>query len=109
MEAGGQQSWRGGGRRGKHPGHRTTRARRVSGGDSRSVAGRPISPFPGEAAVHTESRWEAAAVGNSDGAGSGGANGGEAGDRADLRGGLPTRQLWVPSEEECDPGTGSNP
>ena len=41
-------------------------------------------PSPGEAAIHTESRWEAAAIGDTDGAGSSGADGGEVGDRADL-------------------------
>ncbi len=44
--------------------------------------------LPGEARYIPKSRWEAAAVGNPDGAGSGGADGGEAGDRADLRGGI---------------------
>ena len=75
---------------------------RVSGGDPGDAAGRPISPFTGEAAIHTESRWEAAAIGDPDGAGPGGADGGEDCDRADLRGGLPAVQLWIPSEEERD-------
>jgi hypothetical protein len=44
----------------------------------------PISSFPGEAAIHTESRWKAAAIGDPDGAGPGGADGGEVGDGADL-------------------------
>lgn len=39
MEASAQQWWRGGGGRGDNPGHRTTRARGVSGGDSSSAAG----------------------------------------------------------------------
>ena len=77
MEAGAQQRRRGGGGCGDDPGHRRTRGRRVSGGDPGSAAGRPISSFPGEAAIHTESRWEAAAIGDTDGAGSGGADGGE--------------------------------
>ena len=46
--------------------------------------GRPISSFPGEAAIHTESRWEAAAIGDTDGEGPSGADGGEVSDRADL-------------------------
>src|SRR6266568_331405 len=98
MEAGAQQWRRSGSRRGNDPGHRTTRARGVSGGNSGSGAGRPIASFPGEAAIHTEGRWEAAAVGDTDGAGSSGADGGEDGDRADFRSGLPTVQLWIPSE-----------
>jgi RNA-directed DNA polymerase len=48
-----------------------TRAGGVSVGDSGSAEGRPISSFPGEEAVHTESRWEAAAIGDTDGKGSG--------------------------------------
>ena len=47
MEAGAQQRRRGRGRRGDDSGHRTTRARGVSGGNPGSIAGRPISPFPG--------------------------------------------------------------
>src|SRR5215467_13426531 len=50
------------------------------------AAGRPISPFPGEAAVNSEGRWEAAAIGDTDGTGPNGADGSEAGDGADLRG-----------------------
>ena len=63
MEAGAQQRRRSRGRRRDDPSHRATRARGVSGGDSGGVAGRPISSFPGEAAIHTESRWEAAVNG----------------------------------------------
>src|SRR5206468_410078 len=74
-----------------------------------SAVDRPISPFPGEAAIYTEGRWEAAAIGDPDGTGSGGADGGEAGDRANLRGGLPTVQLWISPEEKRDAGAGSNP
>src|SRR5438132_10415596 len=81
METGAQQRRRGRSRWGNDPGDRTTRRRRVSGGDRSSVAWRRISPFTGEAAIHTESRWEAAAVGDTDGAGSSGEDGGEGGDR----------------------------
>ncbi len=108
MEAGAQQRWRGRGGCGDDPGNRTTRARRVSGGASGGAAGRPISSFPGEAAVHTESRWEAAAIGDTDGTGSSGADGGEACDGADFRGGLPAEQLWIPTEEERATGPGSD-
>src|SRR5215470_3951938 len=85
------------------------RGGKVSGGHTRGAAGRPISTATGEAAIHTESRWEAAAIGDPDGTRPGGADGGEVGDRADLRGGLPAVQLWISSEEECDTGSGSNP
>src|SRR4051812_13838736 len=88
MEAGAQQRRRGRGRRGDDPGHRPTRAGRISRGDSGGVASRPISSFAGEAAVHSESRWEAAAIGDTDGAGSSGADGSEACDGADFRGRL---------------------
>jgi hypothetical protein len=67
MEAGAQQRRRGRGRRRDDPSHRTTRARGVSGGDSGSAEGKPISSLTGEAAIHTESRWEAAAIGDPDG------------------------------------------
>jgi hypothetical protein len=67
METGAQQSRRCGNRRGDDPGDRTTRRGRVSGGDRGGATGRPISSFPGEAAIHTESRWEAAAIGDTDG------------------------------------------
>src|SRR6185436_4177016 len=100
METGGQQRRRGGDRRGDDAGHRTTRARRVSVGDPRSAAGRPISSFPGEAAVHSESRWEAAAIGDTDGEGSSGADGSEDCDGGDFRGGFPTLQLWISAKEE---------
>src|SRR5207253_8003561 len=73
------------------------------------AACRSLSSFTGEAAIHTESRREAAAVGDTDGTGSRGADGDEAGDRADLRGGLPAVQLWIPAEEERDPSPGSDP
>jgi group II intron reverse transcriptase/maturase len=54
VEAGAQQRWRGRGGRGDDSGHRTTRARRVSGRNPVDATGRPISPFSGEAAIHTE-------------------------------------------------------
>jgi hypothetical protein len=59
--------------------------------------------------MDTESRWEAEAAGDTDGAGLGDPNGGEVGDRADLRGGFSEVQLWISSEEKCDTGTGSDP
>ena len=108
-ETGAQPSWRGGNRRGDDPGDRTTRRGRVAGGDRGGVAGRPIASFPGEAAIPTESRGEAAALGDTDGKGSGGAEGGKDRDRADLRGGLPGIELGIRSEEECDPSSGNDP
>src|SRR5689334_6006943 len=108
METGAQQWWRGGNRCGDDPGYRAIGGGEISGRDSGSAAGRPISPFPGEAAVDTESRWKAAAIGDPDGAGSGGADGGEACDRADFRGGFAALQLRIPSEEEWAAGLGSD-
>src|ERR1035441_1852587 len=108
MEARAQQPWRSRDRRGDDPGDRTTRRGRVLGGDRGGVAGRPISSFSREAAIHTKSRWEAAAVGDTDGAGSSGTDGGEGPrgdpDRADLRGGFPVQQLWFSSEEDGHTG-----
>src|SRR5450755_3398196 len=106
MEASAQQPWCGGDGRGDNPGYRATRRGRVSGGNRSSIAGRPISADAGKAAIHSEGRWEAAAIGNTNGTRPGGADGGEASDRADLRGGFPGLQLWIPSEEECDTGSG---
>src|SRR5215472_6799227 len=77
--------------------------------DGSGAACRSLSSFTGEAAIHTESRREAAAVGDTYGTGSSGADGDEAGDRADLRGGLSAVQLWIPAEEERDPSPGSDP
>jgi len=84
VEASAQQRRRGRSGCGNDPGHRAVGRGGISGGNPGGVAGRPISPLPGEAAVHTEGRWEAAAIGDTDGTGSGGADGGEAGDRADI-------------------------
>src|SRR5215472_12016107 len=61
---GAQPWWCGGDRRGDNPGNRTTRRGRVSGGDRGGATGRPISSFPGEATIPTESRWEAAPLGD---------------------------------------------
>ena len=62
-EASAQQPRRGGHRWGNDPGHRTTRRGRVSHGDRSRAASRPISSVSGQTTIHTESRWEAAAVG----------------------------------------------
>jgi hypothetical protein len=88
----------------------TTRAGGVDSGDPGGVACRLISSFPGEAAIHTESRWEAATIGDTDdGAGPGGADGGEACDGADFRGRLPSVQLRILAEEERATSPGSDP
>src|SRR5438309_2362154 len=107
METSAQQRRRGGNRQGNDSAHRKPRSGGVSKRDSGGAGCRPISPFPGEAAVDTESRWEAEAIRHTDGSGPGGADGGEDSDRTDLRGGLSAVQLRLPTEEERDTGTGS--
>src|ERR1700757_4386901 len=108
METSTQQSRRGRDGWGNDPGNRTTRRGRVPGGDRSCAAGRTISSFTGEAAIHTESRRKAAAVGDTDGTGPSGADGDEVGDLADLRSGLPEVQLWIPPEAKRDRGAGSD-
>jgi hypothetical protein len=81
----------------------------VSRRDTGRPEGRPISSFTGEEAVDTKSRREAAAAGDTDGARPGDPKGGEVGDRADFRGGLPGMQLWIPADEKRDASSGSNP
>src|ERR1019366_6204545 len=109
MDAGTQQ-WRGGGRGPSHVSiHRGARSDAVSRRDTGRPEGRPISPLSGEAAIHRERRWQAAATGGTDGAGPGGADGGEDRDRANLRGRFRSEQLWISTEEERDGGPGSDP
>ena len=57
-------------------------------------------PSPVKVRYIPKADGKAAATGDPDGPGSSDADGGEAGDRADFRGGLPVMQLWIPSEEE---------
>jgi len=65
VEAGAQQR-RSGGRGSSHAAiHRGARSGRVSRREPGRPSGRPISPATGEEAIHTESRWEAAAAGDS--------------------------------------------
>src|ERR1700758_3652525 len=59
-------------------------------------------------AIHTDGRWEAAAIRDSNGAGPSGADGGEDRDGADIRGGFPGMQLWIPTEEKRATGPGSD-
>src|SRR5215469_11040014 len=102
MEASASQS-RGSRRRCRNdPSYRTTRRRGVFGGNPSSTARRPISSTPGKETIHTERAREAAAVGDTDGAGPSGADGGEDRNRADLLAGLPTLQLSISPQEYRD-------
>src|SRR3990170_271376 len=86
METSAKQRRRGGRGRRDDSGHRTTRGRGVLATSASRPENRTISPFAGEAAVYSESRREAAATGDPDSTGPSGANGGEVGDRTDIRG-----------------------
>src|SRR3990172_12505 len=109
METSAKQRRRGGRGRRDDSGHRKTRGRGVLATSASRPENRTISPFAGEAAVYSESRREAAATGDPDSTGPSGANGGEVGDRTDLRGGLSELQLLVPAGARSDAGTRGHP
>ena len=73
-------------------GDRAVRRRADALPSSASPARRHVSAAAGPAAVHSEGRWPTAAARHPDGPGPGGADGGEAGAGADLRGGLSARR-----------------
>ncbi len=80
METGeGERRCRRGGR-GVHRRHRRTRGGRVSEGDTERPEGRQVSTVTGEAAIHPQRGREAEAAGDTDGEGSRGADGDQAGD-----------------------------
>jgi len=84
VDAGAQQQGSGGRGRNHAAIHRGARSEAVSRRDTGRPEGGPISAATGKAAVHTEGRGKAAAIGDTDGQGSSGADGGEDCDRADL-------------------------
>src|ERR1044071_4247889 len=105
METSAQQR-RSGGRGSSHLAiHRGARRGAISRSDTSRYEGRRLSPLTGEAAIHTESGREAAATGDTDGAGPGGADGGEDHDRADLRGGFGGKEFWIWAEGEGERDT----
>src|SRR5436190_20490954 len=69
--------------------YRAGRGRSVLASDRHRPARRHVSARSGAVPVHPEGRWEAAATGHPDRAGSRGAGGNATGAGADLRGGLP--------------------
>src|SRR4029077_18455626 len=69
-----------------------------------SASGR-VPSAGGNAAVHTEGGWKEAAAGDPNGSGPGGAEGGEAGAGADLRGGLPAVLVRLSAQAQRDDGT----
>src|SRR5713101_211948 len=72
----------------------------VSAGHTATPSQGHVLAAPGEAAVHTEVGWDAAAAGDPHGARSGGTGGGQGGRRTDLRGRLQDLLVRVPAEEE---------
>ena len=106
VEAGEAEQGRGG-RRCDDAGRRRADGRRgVSRGARRASARRHVSARGGAAAVHPEGRRKTAAAGDSDGPGPRGADGGEAGAGADLRGGLSSVLVRLPAEAERHAGAG---
>ena len=81
-------------------------SRALPGRARRRAASRRVPAERGPTPVHTEGRWKEAAAGHPDGAGPGGADGGEAGAGADLRGGLSAVLVRLPAEAERDDGAG---
>ena len=63
-------------------------------------ARRQVSSAAGPAAIHPKGRRSAATARYSDGSRPGGADGGDAGVGAHLRGGLPCRLVWLPAEAQ---------
>jgi len=109
MEPGPSQRRCPGAGREDHPGHRGARGGGVSGRNPEGPEGRGVLAAACPAAVHSEAGWEVEAIGDTDGTGPSGANGGEARDRADLRGGFRGVQLRIPSREECSGRAGRDP
>ena len=78
------------------------RRRSLPRGDRHGAARRAVPAESGPAAVHPEGGREAAAAGHPDGPGPRGADGGEAGAGADLRGGFPSVLVRVPAPARRD-------
>src|SRR6188474_1354846 len=82
------------------------RRRALPRGAWRRAAGRRVPAERDLAPVHSEGRWKAATAGDPDGPRPGGADGGEAGAGADLRGGLLAVLVWLPARAEPADGAG---
>ena len=78
-------------------GGRAARRRALPRRARRRAARRRVPAERGAAPVHPEGRWKEAAAGHSDGARPSGADGGEAGAGADLRGGFPAVLVRLPA------------
>src|SRR5258708_17343346 len=103
----GQEEPRRGGRRCADVGRgRAMGCRGISRRPWRAIASGHIPTFGGEASVYSEGRWTTAAVGDSDGPGPSGADGGNARAGADFRGGLSSVLVRLSAEAERDGGLG---
>ena len=74
----------------------------------RGVARRRVRCAGRAARLHTQGRRGQAAPGHPDGAGPGGTDGGQAGARTHLRGGLRARLVRVPTPAQCAAGAGAD-
>src|SRR6187549_1453544 len=84
----------------------TVRGRVLPGRARRRITGGRVPAERDLAPVYSEGRWKAATAGNSDGAGPSGADGGEAGAGADLRGRFSALLVRLPTRTEPDDGAG---
>src|SRR6185437_12320080 len=104
VEASEEQPRRRGSRWPIDPRCRAARSRAVPGRAGLLSASGRVPSAGGTAAVHTEGGWEAAAVGDSDGTGPGGSDGGEVGAGAGVRGGFSAVLVWLPAQAQRDDG-----
>ena len=81
----------------------------VPSGVARGIAHQDLSAATGQACPHPQAGRAAATAGNSHGQRPDRPNGGAAGYRADLRGGLPGQFVWVSSRSECASGDRRDP
>ena len=82
------------------------RGRALPGRARRRIAGGRVPAERDLAPVHSEGRWKSATAGNPDGARPSGADGGEAGAGADLRGGFSALLVRLSAPKEPDDGAG---
>src|ERR1700733_791131 len=100
MEAGETEPWVGGARCPDDRGGGAVWRRALPRGAGRRAASGRVPAKRDLAPVHSEGRWKAATAGDPDGPGPGGADGGQARARADLRGGFSTVLVRLPAQAE---------
>src|SRR5579864_232697 len=86
---------------------RATGCRGISRRPRRAIASRYVSARGGAASIYSEGRREATAIGDSDGPGPSGADGGDARAGADFRGGLSSVLVRLSAQAERHAGAGN--